>query len=91
MRLVSSFVEMCTEKNYISQKNAEWLRYALEKRIATVTCLVPLLILGFLIANPATVICFFGAFYLLRTRTNGFHAKSIGRCFFYPCLEKFFS
>ena len=88
MRLVSSFVEMCIEKDYISQENAEWLRYALEKRIATVICFVPLLILGFMIANSATVIGFFAAFCLLRTRTNGFHAKSIYRCLIYSILAE---
>lgn len=80
MRLIDSFVGMCIEKDYISQENAEWLQYALEKRIATVVCFVPLLILGFIISSPATVIGFLATFYLLRTRTNGFHAKSIYSC-----------
>ena len=70
MRLIDSFVGMCIEKDYISQENAEWLQYALEKRIATVVCFVPLLILGFIIASPATVIGFLATFYLLRTRTK---------------------
>lgn len=86
MQLIELFVEMCTEAGYVSQENAEWLRYALERRFTTAICFIPLLILGFVVANPATVIGFFIAFYFLRSRTNGFHAKSVGRCLLYSIV-----
>lgn len=36
MKRINSFVEMCVEKDYVSQERAAWLQYALEKRIVTV-------------------------------------------------------
>lgn len=80
MKRVDMFVRICIEKGYVSQERAEWLQYALEKRIVTLFCFVPLLSLGLLMAKPATVAGFFMAFCLLRTQTNGFHAKSVGGC-----------
>lgn len=90
MKRISSFVEMCVERDYVSEDRAEWLQYALEKRILTVMGFVPLLILGFMIAHPATVIGFLIAFCLLRTRTNGFHAKSVARCLLYSIAGEVF-
>lgn len=83
-------VELCAKKGYVSQDNVAWLRYALEKRIASLVAFIPLLILGLLIANPATVLSFLFSFILLRTRTNGFHAKTIGRCLLYSILAELF-
>lgn len=86
MKRINSFVEMCVEKDYVSQERAAWLQYALEKRIVTVMGFIPLLVLGFMIARPATVVGFIAAFCLLRSRTNGYHAKSIGRCLVYSIV-----
>lgn len=90
MKQIDYFVGICIQKEYVSQDEAEWLRYALEKRIVTVIGFAPLLILGFKIANPATVIGFFVAFCSLRTRTNGFHAKSVSRCLLYSIVGEVF-
>lgn len=65
MRMVYSFVGLWIEKDYISQENSEWLQYTLEKRIATMSCFVLLLILGFMIVIPAPVISFFAPFGIL--------------------------
>lgn len=86
MRQVDTFVEMCIEENYVSQEKAEWLRYALEKRIMMVMGFTVLLFFGFIMARPATVIGFLAAFCLLRTRTNGYHAKSVHRCLIYSII-----
>lgn len=83
MKQVNSFVEMCVKKDYISQEKAAWLQYALEKRIVTAMGFIPLLFLGLTIAPPATVVGFLATFCLLRSRTNGYHANSIGRCLVY--------
>ena len=90
MKQIDSFVEMCIQKKYVTQDNAPWLRYALEKRIGSLVAFTPLLILGLLITNPSTVISFLFSFSLLRTRTNGFHAKTIGKCIVYSILEEIF-
>lgn len=80
MKQIESFVEMCIQKEYVSADDAQWLRYALEKRIASIMAFIPLLIVGLLITNPARLLAFLITFFTLRTRTNGFHTKSIGGC-----------
>lgn len=83
-------VETYTRKGYVSQDDAPWLRYAIEKRLVTVMAFVPLLAIGILVTNPLTAIAFLITFYSLRTRTNGFHAKTIGSCFLYSILGEVF-
>lgn len=80
MKLIESFVGICMQKEYVSAYEAQWLRYALEKRITSVIAFIPLLIVGLLITNPARLLAFLITFFLLRTRTNGFHTKSVGGC-----------
>lgn len=90
MKQIESFVEMCIQKEYVSADDAQWLRYALEKRIASIMAFIPLLIVGLLITNPARLLAFLITFFTLRTRTNGFHAKSVGRCLLYSILGEVF-
>ncbi len=90
MKQIESFVRMCMQKEYVSEYEALWLRYALEKRITSVIAFIPLLIVGLLITNPASLLAFHITFFSLRTRTNGFHAKSVGRCLIYSMLGEVF-
>lgn len=55
------------KKGYVSQDKAPWLRYALEKRVITLITLVPLIILGLLIAPPCNLYWFF---YCILLATN---------------------
>mgnify|MGYP004712055379 CR=1 FL=1 len=86
VKQIDALVGMCIRKGYVSQGEAQWLRYALEKRVISLISFGPLLLIGFLLTNPATVLTFFVTFCLLRTRTNGFHAKSICTCILYSIL-----
>lgn len=90
MKQIDSLVSMCIQKEYVASEDEQWLRYAIEKRIASLCAFVPLVIVGLLIADSATVLSFFITFWLLRTRTNGFHAKSISRCIIYSILGEVF-
>lgn len=90
MKPIDSFVGKCIQKEYVSADEAQWLRYALEKRITSLTAFVPLLIIGLLIADPATVLAFIITFCSLRTRTNGYHAKSVGGCLLYSIFVELF-
>lgn len=90
MKLIESFVGMCIQKEYVSADEAQWLRYALEKRIASVIAFIPLLIVGLLVTSPSTLLAFLITFFTLRTRTNGFHAKSVGRCLLYSIVGEVF-
>ena len=91
LKQVEILIERCVAKGYVSEDAAPWLRYALEKRISSIVVFVPLLTIGLMITNPFKLFAFFATFFLLRTRTNGFHAESGGKCLFYSiCGEVFF-
>lgn len=90
MKQIDILVKKCIQKGHVSQDEAPWLRYALEKRFTSLIAFVPLLIIGFLITNTATVLTFFITFCSLRTQTNGFHAKSICICLLYSILGELF-
>lgn len=90
MKPIDSFVGLCIQKEYVSQDEVPWLRYALERRIVSLTAFVVLLIIGLLIATPATLLAFLITFCALRSRTNGYHAKSVGRCLCYSILGEVF-
>lgn len=78
---VDAFTDMCVRKGYVTVERAPWLRYALEKRVTFILISVPICILGIILAPPAMAISFCLSFYLLRVRTNGFHARSRIKCF----------
>ena len=90
MKPIDSFVGLCIQKEYVSQDEVPWLRYALERRIVSLHAFVVLLITGLLITPPATLLAFLITFCSLRSRTNGYHAKSVGRCLFYSTLGEVF-
>lgn len=90
MKKIDCFVRLCIQKEYVSQDEAQWLRYALEKRIVSMIAFIPVLIVGLLITNPASLFGFLVTFFLLRIRTNGFHAKSVGRCLLYSVFGEVF-
>ena len=71
---------MCIRKGYITVERAPWLCYALEKRATTLLISVPVVVLGIILAPIEMVISYYLSFYMLRTQTNGFHAKTILKC-----------
>lgn len=44
MKQVDTLVGMCIQKGYVSQDEAPWLRYALERRVTSIIAFVPLYI-----------------------------------------------
>lgn len=90
LKTVELIVGTCIQKGYVSEDEIPWLRYALEKRITSVFAFIPLLFVGLLVTSPATLFAFFVTFFLLRSQTNGYHAKSVGRCLFYSILGEIF-
>lgn len=81
MKQIDSFVEMCIAKGCISQEQAPWLRYGIEKRVTTLLISIPMIISGCIVSSPTMALSFYFSFCLLRTRTNGFHANSLVGCF----------
>lgn len=88
MKQIDSLVDTCINKGYITQEQAPWLRYGIEKRITSFLISIPMLIVGSWISSPAITIPFYVSFCLLRTRTNGIHAQSLGGCFILSILTE---
>lgn len=88
MKPIDSFTNLCLNNGYITQEQALWLRYGLEKRISTFLISIPMLIVGSWISSPVMAVSFYTSFCLLRSRTNGIHAKSFGGCFILSILTE---
>ncbi len=91
MKPIDSFTNMCIDNGYITQEQAPWLHYGIEKRITTLLISIPMLIVGSLFSSPVMAVSFYFSFCFLRSRTNGFHAKSFGGCLILSILTEAFS
>lgn len=90
MKYIGTLVDMCIAKGYITQDQAPWLYYGIEKRVTTILISIPMLIIGSLVSTPAMSIAFYISFCSLRTRTNGFHAKTLAGCLTLSILSEIF-
>lgn len=90
MKSIDSFTKMCVNNGYITREQAPWLHYGIEKRVTTLLVSTPMIIVGSLISSPSVAMSFYISFYLLRSRTNGFHAKSLKGCFVLSILTVIF-
>ena len=90
MKPIDSFTKMCVDNGFIAHEQAPWLHYGIEKRVTTLLISIPMIIVGSLISSPSMAVSFYISFYLLRSRTDGFHAKSIGGCFVLSMLTEIF-
>ena len=79
-RLFVRFTDLCLEKQIITQTQAPWFLYALEKRVLTVLFTIPFLVLAILLSSVSCGFFFFTSFYCLRKYIGGFHAKSVLGC-----------
>lgn len=91
MKSVDTFINICIDNGYITQEHAPWLRYGIEKRITTLLVTIPMLIVGCLLSSAAMTLSFYFSFCFLRSRTNGFHAKSFGGCLIFSLLTEAFA
>lgn len=71
----------CVENEIVHKKDVCWLVYGLIKRILAGLALVPFFFLTAIITDWGKAAGFLFSFYILRSRINGYHAKSIGGCF----------
>lgn len=90
MKYIGTLVDVCIAKGYITQDQAPWLYYGIEKRVTTILISIPMLIIGSLVSTPAMSIAFYISFCSLRTRTNGFHAKTLAGCLTLSIISKIF-
>lgn len=75
------FANYCIAKQIISPADRSWFKYGLEKRIYSIVVSVPFLLTAIILSDMPTAITFFISFYCLRSRTNGFHARTVWWCF----------
>lgn len=90
MKYISSLVDICIAKGYITQDQAPWLYYGIEKRVTTILVSIPMLIIGSLVSTPAMSVAFYISFCSLRTRTNGLHAKTLAGCLILSIISEIF-
>lgn len=70
----------CIQKGIVRETDAQWFKYGLQKRLSTACIALPFFILAVVFSNFFTASCFFCTFYILRSKTNGFHANSLVGC-----------
>lgn len=78
--LIQFLVAQCVTKGYISQDQAPWLQYSLEKKLSTFLIIIPFGALGVYLTSVPTAAGFLISFYYLRNYTNGYHAKTVLGC-----------
>lgn len=87
-RFTEYIVSYCLSNNYLTDQQIPWFRYGLEKRIITILITIPFLCFGFVISNIPVTISFYASFSMLRSRTNGVHARTRMACLFFSILSE---
>ncbi len=88
MDMIARITEYCVRKDIISSNDAEWFSYALVQRSEKLITICFLFPLGWLLSSFSTSLAFYLSFFLLRTRANGYHAKTSAGCLLFSvCSE----
>ena len=74
--------EYCVCNGIVNDSNIPWLRYCIEKRVATLLCGLPCFIIAVGLSNIIIAISFFVGFFQLRKKAGGFHANTVLGCMF---------
>ena len=74
--------EYCVCNGIVDDSNTPWLRYCIEKRVATLLCGIPCFILAVALSDIIIAFSFFVGFFQLRKKAGGFHANTIPGCMF---------
>ena len=64
----------------IDQGQVDWFIYGLEKRLASACIFLPFFLIAVFWTTPLCAVSLFVSFFLIRRRTSGFHANSVGTC-----------
>lgn len=91
MKYINNLTNYCVEKGIITKDKSEWFQYGIERRMVSILIGCPFFVLALILTNLRASVSFFLSFYYLRSRTNGFHAKSVHACLIISLLcESFF-
>lgn len=74
--LLDWFTNYCINNQLISNDNEVWFRYGLEKRLCTLSVLVPFAFIAVRISGFWTAFSYIMSFFYLRSQTNGYHSKT---------------
>ena len=85
---ITQFVSSCLTNGYISEDQAPWLHYAIEKRVVFIMVAIPFWLVGMYISSPKSATAFLLCFYFLRERTSGFHANNPKTCLFFSLISE---
>lgn len=79
-RIIKRIAALCVNQGVIEEEDYAWFVYGLEKRISSFIGTMFFFFLAIILADFWTSVSFFVSFCFLRTRTNGFHARSFLGC-----------
>lgn len=68
------------QNQMLNEGEQEWCSYLLQKKIMTWISMAILFLVGSIIANPICTFVFLENLVFLRTRANGYHAKTPRKC-----------
>lgn len=80
--ICNRIIEYCVCNGVVDDNNISWLRYCIEKRIATLLCGLPCFIIAVALSDMITAVSFFVGFFQIRKKTGGFHARTMLGCLF---------
>lgn len=90
MKCIKNLTNYCVEKGIIAEDKSEWFQYGIERRLISILIGCPFFVLALILTDFSVSASFFLSFYYLRSRTNGFHAKSVHACLIISLLCEFF-
>ncbi len=82
-KLVNEITEKLVTCEFVDSRDAEWFSYAIQKKLISLISGFAFLIIGIMSTELDTAVTYLGSFYFLRTRTNGYHAKTFILCLMY--------
>lgn len=80
--LCTRITNYCIRKGIIAEAESSWFQYGIEKRISSFCIGIPFFALACLLSQFDFAVGYFFSFFLLRRRTNGYHAKNAVTCLF---------
>lgn len=83
---IDKIVNYCLCADIVSTDNVPWLRYGIEQRISTLFILIPFFLFSLVFTDFWGASAFLVAFYLLKKKTGGIHAKTVSVCVFTSLL-----
>lgn len=74
---------LCIEKRIITQAQAEWFVYGVEKRLSTILAAIPCFYVAILLSDLTCATFFFATYFYIRRFSGGYHAKTVCGCIFF--------